>query len=228
MRYTKLSATGYEYSAAFYQKEFEDILRGIIVCCRNICSSDISLPNNENEIRNIIIRDYLKIEDFKRAHFNLSKYHFDYETVENYGRADIRILPVNPYLNDHAYYVIECKRLDRRNLKGATGLNAEYVKNGICRFVTGYYSSYFKINGMIGFFVESMLFEENINNLNTLLSENLINDKGDTVNASHLQEITPTNIIPDFNFSYISTHRINDQDNLILYHLMIDFSKNIQ
>lgn len=77
------------------------------------------------------------------------------KSTENTGRVDIRILPTkDEYVNDRAYYIIECKRLNTTNPKGATGLNAEYVKNGICRFSTGYYSSYFGCSAMFGFLVE--------------------------------------------------------------------------
>lgn len=228
MIFTQLNASGYGYNTTFYQNEFEDILRGVIVCYNNICSSNISLLNDENEIRNVMLENYLKNDSFKKANFNLSNYHFDYETIENKGRADIRILPINPYINDQAYYVIECKRLDNQNLNGTTGLNAEYVKNGICRFVTEYYSSYFGINGMIGFVVENMCFDRNVTNINSLLTQDLINDKGDTVNARPINEIASIEISNGFNYSYTSKHLINIQDELILYHLIFNFSKEIQ
>lgn len=228
MIFTELNASGYEHNTTFYQNEFEDILRGVIVCYNTICSSNISLLNDENEIRNAILKNYLKNDSFKKANFNLSNYHFDYETIENKGRADIRILPINPYVNDQAYYVIECKRLDNQNLNGTTGLNAEYVKNGVCRFVTDYYSSYFGINGMIGFVVDDMCIDKNIPHLNSLLTQDLINDRKETVNAKLTQEITPIKISGEFDYSYTSNHKINTQNEVILYHLMLNFSKNIQ
>lgn len=228
MMFENIDTTKFGYSSSFYINEFEDILRGIIVCYNCINSSDLSLPNNENEIRNIMLKDYLKVESFKKAHFNLASYHFDYETIENTGRADIRILPVNPYINDEAYYIIECKRLKNQNLTGMTGLNAEYVQNGICRFVTGYYSSYFGINGMIGFVVESFEIDKNITHINSFLNKDLTNDRGENVNAMPIQEIKPIEISEDFKYSYTSTHQTVSQNEITLYHLMFNFSKQIQ
>ncbi|GAQ13479.1 hypothetical protein MODO_1134 [Myroides odoratimimus] len=228
MIFTELNAAGYEHNITFYQNEFEDILRGIIVCYNNICSSNITLPNDENEIRNVILRNYLKNNSFKKANFNLSNYHFDYETIENKGRADIRILPINPYLDDHAYYIIECKRLRNQNLNGTTGLNAEYVKNGVCRFVTDYYSSYFSTNGMIGFVVDDMCIDKNIYNLNSLLIQDLINDRKETVNAKLSQEMISIKLSNEFDYSYKSKHKLSTQNEVTLYHLMFNFSTEIQ
>jgi hypothetical protein len=227
MMFESLDASSYYYSSSFYQNEFEDILRGIIVCYNCINSSRLSLPNDENEIRDVMLNNYLKVEHFKREHFNLANYHFDYETIEKTGRADIRILPVNPYINDKAYYIIECKRLDNQNLTGITGLNAEYTKNGICRFVTEYYTSFFGINGMIGFVVENFDIDKNIVHINSFLNQDLTNAKGENVNAMPVQEITPIEISADFNYSFKSTHKTTVQNEIVLYHLMFDFSRNM-
>ncbi|MBG0783072.1 MAG: hypothetical protein H0S84_12450 [Bacteroidales bacterium] len=226
--FENIDASIFNYSFSFYQNEFEEILRGIIVCYKCINSSGLSLKNNENDIRDAMLNNYLKVEHFKREHFNLVNYHFDSETIENTGRADIRILPVNPYINDKAYYIIECKRLNNQNLTGMTGLNAEYVKNGICRFVTGYYSSYFGINGMIGFVVENFEIDKNITHINSFLNKNLTNDRGKNVNAMPIQKIKPIEISEDFKYSYTSTHQTVSQNEITLYHLMFNFSKQIQ
>jgi len=228
MMFADLNANGYEYSSTYYQNEFEDILRGIIVCYNYINSSGVSLPNNENAIRNVMLNKYLKIESFKRKYFNLANYHFDFETVENAGRADIRILPINPYINDTAYYIIECKRLDTSNLNGFSGLNAEYIKNGVCRFVTGYYTSYFGINGMIGFVVDNLDINENATHLNSFISRDLTNDRGETVNARSIGSIIPFELLDNFNSCYISKHQPTNQNEIVLYHLMLNFSMQIQ
>lgn len=226
--FENINATKFGYSSSFYIKEFEDILRGVIVCSQCINSSKVKLPNNENEIRDVMLLNYLKNESFKKAHFNLASYHFDYETIENSGRADIRILPVNPYINDEAYYIIECKRLNNQNLTGISGLNSEYVKNGICRFVTDYYSCHFGINGMIGFVVDNLDIDNNITCLNSLLKLDLNNDRGGNVKSMPIQEIKPIEISEEFKYSYTSTHQTVSQNEITLYHLMFDFSKNIK
>lgn len=225
--FENIKATNFGYSYSFYINEFEDILRGIIACSNCVKLSGITLPNNENEIRNVMLREYLKVESFKKAHFNLASYHFDYETIENKGRADIRVLPINPYINDEAYYIIECKRLNNQNTTGTAGLNAEYIKNGICRFVTDYYSSYFGINGMIGFVVDNLDIDNNITCINSFLNEDLTNDRGENVNAMPIIEIKPIEISKDFKYSYVSTHRGGGQNEIILYHLMLNFSEQI-
>lgn len=228
MMFENIDTAKFAYSSLFYKNEFEDILRGIIVCYNWINSSDKKLPNNENEIRNVLLKDFLKVESFKKTYFNLASYHFDYETIENTGRADIRILPVNPYINDEAYYIIECKKLNNQNLGGETGLNAEYVKNGVCRFVTGYYSSYFGINGMIGFVVDDLDIDKNTAHINSFLNEDLTNDRGEKVNAKPIQEIKPIEIYDEFKYSYTSTHQVDSENEITLYHLMFNFSKQIQ
>lgn len=228
MIFENINATNFGYSPSFYVTEFEDILRGIIVCSQCINSSVEKLRNNENEIRDIMLLKYLKNESFKKSHFNLANYHFDYETIENTGRADIRILPINPYVNDEAYYIIECKRLNNKNLTGMAGLNAEYVKNGMCRFVTGYYSTYYGLNGMIGFVVDNLDVDKNINHLNTFLDKSLTNDRGEIVNAMSIQKITPIELCDEFKYSYKSKHQTLSQKDITLYHLIFNFSQQIQ
>ena len=143
---------------------------------------------------------------------------------------DIRILPTkDEYVNDRAYYIIECKRLNTTNPKGATGLNAEYVKNGICRFSTGYYSSYFGCSAMFGFLVEPVNTQKDIvNNINSMLNTNFIDAQGQSVNANAIQRMQYENFADGYSYSYVSKHTYCSGDELVLYHLMFDFSKNIQ
>lgn len=121
--------------------------------------------------------------------------------------------------------MIECKRLDDKNQEGKNGLNAKYIKNGICRFVTRKYSSYFGINGMMGFIVKKVDINDNISKINTLLDKDLIDDDKKTVNANTTQKIEPINIKCDFNYCYTSKHQINFKKEIILYHMMLDFSE---
>jgi hypothetical protein len=115
-----LDASVFEYNEVIYNKDFEDILKGIIACYYCIISDKIMLPNDENQIRDIMLCRYLKNRLFKDANPPLSDYHFDSETVENKGRADIRILCVNPYMGDYDYYIIESNRMDNINQNGET------------------------------------------------------------------------------------------------------------
>ena len=214
-----LDASIFKYYNIFCNEEFEDILAGIIGCYRSIISNKILLPpNDENYIRDIILNNYLADDQYKNEHPPLCNYHFDKETHEKNGRVDIRILSVIPYLGHNAYYVIECKRLDNINLTGTTGLNRKYVSNGIIRFVSKTYPFYKKTAGMIGFVVAKMDIKRNIFNINKLLK--LI----PSVNTN--QELREQLILSDFNYSYISSHIIDNEIKYI-YHLMLDFSDNL-
>ena len=146
----ELSASIYRFSTPFANYELECILQECVGVYNQILSENKMFPNNEEEIRDGFIA-YLKDADYKHAHEPLDRYQFDKEVADGSGRLDIRILPVSPYQGDKAFYSIECKRLDNRNVTGVSGLNAEYVKNGICRYVSNYYSSHYDSNAMFGF-----------------------------------------------------------------------------
>ena len=58
---------------------------------------------------------------------------------------------------DDAYYITECKRVD-----GSSDLNKKYVKEGVARFVTEKYSSYYGRNIMLGFVVKKIDISSNV------------------------------------------------------------------
>ena len=215
-----LNASIFLHRNIFCNKEFEDILSGIISCYYHIVSKKILLPpNDENYIRNVILHDYLKNQQFKNKHVSLCNYHFDQEIVEKEGRVDIRVLSVKPYIDDYAYYIIECKRLDNKNQNGISGLNGEYIREGIMRFVSKEYPFYKKTAGMIGFVVAEMDIDQNIENIN-----NLINKIPET---NTRKKIIKKQIVSCFNFSYYSIHNIENESKCI-YHIMFDLSKNVE
>ena len=115
---------------------------------------------------------------------------------------------------------MECKRLDNINTTGTTGLNAEYIKNGIIRFTSKYYSSFYRVNGMIGFVVTPLDIHANTDCINTLL-ETSFNE------ANTNRKITQANFIDGFEYHYSSSHSDSDNVPLDIYHLMFDFSGNI-
>lgn len=218
----ELDATGYNYNIDNYTSEFEKLLIGISLCYSMMIANKVEVPNNENEIRNILLKRYLKNDDIRKE-AELNDYLFDREVPEDYslGRTDIKIQTKNTFIKTEAYYIIECKRIDNKNLVGTTGLNAEYIKKGICRFVSRYYSSYHRINAMLGFVVEKLDIHSNIDNINFLLNEHF-------KNANTTRFITKEYFIPNFEYHYSSSHKDSDSNNLILYHLMLDFSDSIQ
>ena len=222
--FTNLNASNYQYSDYFYNAEFEDLLSKIIRCYHLMIDDSVSLTNNENDIRDILLLNYLK-NDSVRKKIGLVNYLFDREVPEDYsifgitGRTDIKIQTLNTFINSNAYYIIECKRLDNVNKEGTTGLNAKYIENGICRFVSETYSSYYKTNAMIGFIVEEIDIESNIVFLNNLLENSFLT-------ANTVEKIVFKNICPEFNYSYNSIHSYST-DNIMIYHLMFDFSNNV-
>jgi len=219
MIFSELNASGYKHSNIYFNAEFEGILAKVITCYKLMQTENTILQNDENKIRDIILYNYLKKGNYKKQ-LGLSDFLFDPELPEDKGRIDIRIMPVNPFINDDAYYIIECKRLDTNNPNGTSGLNGEYISEGICRFTSSKYSCYYKTNGMIGFVVQPMNIQENITCLN-----NIINTSAFPSNTQ--QNIQQRKLVDDFDYSYYSKHSIGN-DNVIIYHLMLDFSNNIQ
>lgn len=221
MMFTELNASGYGYNGAFYNAEFEDILSKIIASYRLMLSDNRTFANDENQIRDVLYLSYLNNDEVRKK-IGLQRYYFDRETSEDrtVGRTDIRILTANSFLETAAYYIIECKRLDATNPNGTTGLNSKYITNGICRFISKAYSAHYRTNGMIGFLVQPLNIVQNINAINQLL-KNTFKQETYTDRALEYREI-----VTGFDFSYCSTHSV-DEDSIVLYHLMFDFSAHI-
>ncbi len=216
MIFNNLSATNFEYSEYFYNAEFEDLLTKIVGCYYLMLEDNVTLANDENSIRDVLLLQYLKNNEIRNK-MGLISYLFDREVPEDasVGRTDIKIQTVNTFLDAQAYYIIECKRLDSNNLNGTTGLNAKYIENGICRFTTKAYSTHYKINGMIGFVVQPLDIAANIGSINQLLQN--------SYRTANTTKILSTRVLrTDFNYSYCSAH-----NEVVIYHLMLDFSKNI-
>lgn len=227
---SSLNATFFVYSQTRRDTYFESILTTCIDVYHAITGSAIKLDNDENIIRDEFLK-YLQNLEYKKRQ-RLKHLKFDKETIENTGRADIRVLPTKAeYIDDEEYYLIECKRLNKRNTTGITGLNAEYIKNGICRYVCGPYSSHFDTNAMFGFIVENMDINDNTDNINKLLPKDFRkkkNGKEIIVNAKAKQLLTSEDFANGYPYSYVSTHTHASGKELILYHLMFDFSNNIK
>ncbi len=217
-----LNTSAFPGSTDFYIAEFEIILTKIVCCYKILLSDKVRVTNNENLIRDKLLINYLKNNEIRNK-IQLTKYLFDKEVPEDNtkGRTDIKVQTINTFLDTSAYYIIECKRLNNQNLEGTTGLNAEYIKKGIMRFVSGQYSTNNNLNGMIGFVVEQMDIGANIMNINNLLKNNF-------TGANTENFLTPLCFIKDFEYQYYSTHKDTKGKKIKLYHLMFDFSKNIE
>ncbi len=213
-----LDASKFIFCDLVYTKEFENILSKITLCYFMLRNSNTEIPfHDENEIRNILLNGYLKNSDIKKQ-INITEYLFDKETneIHSKGRVDIRIMPINPFISDEAYYIIECKRLDNKACRGVSGLNYKYIDDGIQRFTTGYYSSYYNVNAMIGFIVDSLDIHKNIEDINFLLLNKFRN-------ITTISALGKEGFIDNYEFHYRSIHLTNEKNELKLYHLMFSF-----
>lgn len=153
-----------EITDKLFQANFDKIINYIFDMCELIVADyskkQINLPNDENKIRSILLKEYVSKN---KNDYGMDGYKFDEEVPEHYdgngkyiGRVDIRIILKSDFEKDDAYYIIECKRID-----GTAELNKKYVKEGIARFVTRKYSSYYGRNIMLGFVVKRISISEN-------------------------------------------------------------------
>ncbi len=215
-----MDATVFEYSNQYRNSAFEEVLNACIIIYYHIVSDGQKYPNNEKKIRKAF-GTYLRDDDFKNSTYPLMHYNYEAEAEEKTGFVDIKIQKINPYEGSKAYYIIECKRID-----GYKRLNKEYIANGICRFVSSYYSTYYGCNGMFGFVVKNLDINQNVSEINSMLQEDYVNDKGETVNSHALLPLSRCDIHGEFDYSYYSVHSC-DKD-ITLYHLMFDFSRMIK
>lgn len=219
----ELNASSFTGTSLFVHREFCAVLECCINIYREYITSNKVIANNEEKIRDVFF-EKLDDDKYRSEHKVLLNYHFEREPQEKTGFLDIKVKTLKPYRSTKAFYVIECKRLN-----GKKSLNAEYVKNGICRFVTNYYSSFFDCNAMFGFVVESVdLQSDVIDNINSRLNSNYINAQNVEVNANAIQQLTYTDFANGYQYSYTSKHRRLGTSEITLYHLMFDFSQNIQ
>jgi len=190
-----------------YNRRFKTLLLKIYQSYEQLLVDNQCIPRHEDEITKILVDIYL---------VKLDNYTFRREKGNNLGIVDIYI--VEDFLDNKPEFIIECKVLDNINLQGLEGKNAKYIKNGVYRFLNGHYflSNKFYINAMVGFIVDDLDIVSNIDNLN-LVSKNII---GEIVDIT--QEIT----LEEENL-YKSTYRTIREKNFTIYHLMMDFSKNI-
>jgi len=198
------------------RKEFELILEAIAKSHQMMLADYDGMENDENRIRNRLWKDYLN-DNQKRQELGIVNYIFKTENPEigddyrETGRHDIQImLPTEYTRNTDAYFVIECKRLEHTNT-GRGSLNQKYVDEGIKRFVERRdYPTYYGLNGMLGFLVKSAIVTEVVAAINSLLvaSEQLHRYIFNSINEN----------------SYRSNHRDHSNQEVQLYHLILDFS----
>ena len=222
-----LNASGFVGTITFRDCEFEALLVYCVGVYKDFINNNYKCQNNEELIRDVFF-DSLNDDACRDKNIFLQNYHFEKETQENTGYLDIKIKTINSYRSSKAYYCIECKRLGTDSTGNVNDLNTEYVKNGICRFVENYYSSYFGCNAMFGFIVNKVCVQKDIiDNINSKLNKDYKNTQKQTVNARGKTSLHYVDFANSYSYSYISTHTHILGKELVLYHLMFDFSNNI-
>jgi len=176
------------------------------------CNSVI-IANNEIAIRDFLFCNYLNNDTVLRS-VGFDDFMFISEAPENYvnnrpiGRADLQVFSIDRFRHRERYFIIECKRVD-----GNLTLNREYIDEGIRRFVGRMpkYTSYYKMNCMLGFVVKNIDISKNLDRINQLLQ----NDYSDI----HVQDYLHEGTIPD---TYISSHGEDETERITLIHVFPD------
>jgi hypothetical protein len=75
----------------------------------------------------------------------------DFESGEEIGRKDIAFYPTH---HEEAYFAFECKRLNALVGGKLRALAAEYVSDGMSRYVTTQYARFMSHGGMIGYVLD--------------------------------------------------------------------------
>lgn len=217
----ELSAAGFSFNRQIYFGEFEILLSKITSCYHLMVQDKVQLPNDENKIRNILVNQFINDSKIKRQ-LEIAYFIFpEVPETESIGRTDIRIQKPDSYYNQNeAYYIIECKRLNNKARRGTSGLNAEYISEGIYRFTSNYYKSQYGVNALIGFIVEPMDIHQNTSDINLLMQKHF-------PEANTKIVLTQEYFIPNFEYHYGSIHQKEGFNELRLYHLMFDFSSLI-
>ncbi len=98
MMFTELNASSYDYNGIFYNAEFEEILSKIITCYNLMLTDNVSLTNDENAIRDVLLINYLNDNPTRKKN-KLTDYLFDREVPEDrsLGRTDIKIQTLNTF-----------------------------------------------------------------------------------------------------------------------------------
>lgn len=201
-----------KYISFYIDTNFEFILTQIYKCYKKMLIDYTFIENNENKIKNRLYKDYLS-NQIIREELGLTNFLFKTETAfisENYdekGYSDIEIIDLKKsFKSTEAYYIIECKRLDNKNPSNKSSLYNAYINEGINRFIKETYPTHYKVNGMLGFFIGKADIHKQCNFFTDFI---------------HYKFINP------FDFSYRSNHITKSNQNIILYHLMLDFSSLI-
>lgn len=197
------------FTIEYNKRDLKYLLSALYSCYEKILSENDSISHLENEIRDIFISDkYLENHKLKEI-LGVKEFQFDKEISTLKGRTDIRIFNMIEKLSgqEKPYYYIECKVLDASTPSNAlSNMYSKYIENGIKRYVDEIYPTYNEANGMIGFFIRKTNISEQCN---------------------FFTDFKPIFFIDNYNLSYISEHTTISKKNIVLFHLMLDFSSKI-
>ncbi|MHB9308137.1 hypothetical protein ACW0UU_11940 [Fusobacterium polymorphum] len=207
----------YKLHQANFQKIINYIQEISLLIIKDYENNKLKLPNDENKIRSIMLEEYLTKQKNK---YKMEDYRFLPEVFENYqgngkyiGRVDIHVILKNDFEKEEAYYVIECKRID-----GTKKMNRKYVEEGIARFITGKYSSYYGRNIMLGFIIKNIDIDKN-----TLEIEKIQNASSDK--QMHSSFLSTSNSSENIK-TYKCVYSINS-NKLQLVHIFSNYSNII-
>ena len=186
---------------------------------RDCVMSSVKIPNREPDICNYLFSNYLNNDAIVKT-IGLDDFRFFSEVPENYvnsiprGRTDFQVFSIDEFRHRDRYFIIECKRID-----GNLTLNREYINEGIRRFAYDdpKYTSYYKINCMLGLVIRDIDILANVAVINTLLQT----DYSDVHTGAYLSVGT----IPQ---TFISSHGLSEDIRIELLHAFSDCSKIVE
>lgn len=203
-------------------KTLNFIVEKVLFCMEMMkkdCSKEsIKISNREPDICNYLFCNYLNNDAIVQS-VGLDDFRFFSEVPENYvnnkpvGRADLQVFNINEFRYRRRYFIIECKRID-----GNLTLNREYIDEGMRRFIgeSPKYTSYYRVNCMLGFLVKKMDSSLNVSEINKLLQT----DYSDI----HTHEYLSAGLVQD---TFISSHGLNEDIRIELLHAFSDCSSII-
>jgi hypothetical protein len=83
-----MDATPFEYSISYFNNEFEDVLKKIIICYNLMTTQNVILPNDENKIRNELTFNYLNKNEVRKQ-IGISNYLIQVATYIGYNLSNV-------------------------------------------------------------------------------------------------------------------------------------------
>lgn len=177
--------------------------------------------NKEDQITELLcraLRNNRTIRDLP-FYIQIQMVELDPSPGEELGRLDIAFLPtgVQGAPSESIYFCLECKRLNviLNGIKRPGG--AEYVTNGMARFVSGQYASAVRHGGMLGYVLDG-----NVARAITNVESN--------VKSQHISlcmeppgSLEPSVVLPEVSTAKVSLHkRCAESSQFCIHHLFMD------